>query len=219
MIPVVCRQIEVHLFRRRKGRVEFLLLRRSAHRSLAGVWQPVTGGIEPREPVVQAAAREVFEETGLTPVRMWALEHIAVFYEPGRDGVFVVPVFAAEIAWTDPVHLSEEHDRYVFATAARASSLVLWETQRAAIAAVRREVLDAPVHAAAREVTARVRPVRPARGAEPRRVARSTSRATAARESRPAASAAPARRRAPAASSSRSTAARASRSAKRPRRR
>lgn len=179
MIPVVCRQVEVHLFRRRKGRVEFLLLRRSPHRSLASVWQPVTGGIEPRESVMQAAVREVFEETGLTPLKLWALEHIAVFYEPGRDGVFVVPVFAAEIAWTDTVHLSHEHDRYVFATAARAAKLVLWETQRTALAAVKREILDAPAHAAAREVTARVRPVRPAARRTPTRKPAPRARRTA----------------------------------------
>lgn len=170
-----CRQIEVHLFRRRGRSVEFLLLRRSPHRSLAGVWQPVTGGIERGEPAYQAAAREVFEETALTPLRMWALEHMAHFYEPGLDRVLAVPTFTAEIAPADAVHLSEEHDRYVFVTAAKAARLVLWETQRTALAAVRREVLANPVHAAAREVTARLRPVRRARGAEPRR-ARPASR-------------------------------------------
>lgn len=184
MIPVVCRQVEVHIFRRRSRRVEFLLLRRSPHRSLAGVWQPVTGGIEPREPAFQAAARELFEETGLTPLRLWALEHVAVFYEPARDGVFVVPTFAAEISWTDPVHLSDEHDRYQFASAAHAARLVLWETQRAALAAVRREVLDHPVHAAAREVTARLRPVRAAIGPAPRTPARARSTRAAPRATR-----------------------------------
>lgn len=179
-----CRQIEVHLFRRRGRKVEFLLLRRSPHRSLAGVWQPVTGGIERGEPAYQAAAREVFEETGLTPLRMWALEHMAHFYEPARDRVLNVPTFAAEIAWADPVHLSEEHDRYVFVSARRASATVLWETQRAGIAAVRREVLDHPVHAAAREVTARLRPVRPARSAEPRRARPAAGRRTTARTRR-----------------------------------
>ena len=65
MIPVTCRQIEVFLFRRRGRRVEFLLIRRAPPRSLAGVWQPVTGGIKKGEAAYRAAAREVLEETGL----------------------------------------------------------------------------------------------------------------------------------------------------------
>src|SRR5262245_55609701 len=101
MISVVCHQIEVHLFRRRARRAEFLLLRRSPERALAGVWQPVTGGIERGEPAYAAAAREVREETGLTPTRWWSLERPAIFYDPASDTVKVVPVFAAQIAATD----------------------------------------------------------------------------------------------------------------------
>jgi len=64
--------IEVHLFRRApaaraksQAGFEFLLLRRAAGRRLSGVWQPVTGKAEGREPLWAAAAREVYEETGL----------------------------------------------------------------------------------------------------------------------------------------------------------
>lgn len=165
MIPVRCRQVEVYLFRRRARRVELLLLRRSADRTLAGVWQPVTGGIEAREPAWRAAAREVLEETGLTPVRWWALEHLTVYYEPARDAVHAVPVFAAEVPWSDPVHLSHEHDRYAFVSEAEAAKRVLWHTQRRALQALRTEVLADPDAPSARDVSARVfaGPARPAR--------------------------------------------------------
>ena len=46
VIPISCTQVEVHVFRRHGKRLELLLIRRSPQRSLAGVWQPVTGGIE-----------------------------------------------------------------------------------------------------------------------------------------------------------------------------
>ena len=170
VIPISCTQVEVHVFRRRGKRLEVLLIRRSQERSLAGVWQPVTGGIEQGESALLAAAREVIEETGLSPIRWWALEHLATFYDPGRDHVRVVPVFAAEVAWTDAVQLSHEHDRYAFVSLTEAKRRVLWATQRQAIAALRDELFSGSAGGAAREVTARMprarrrRPSKPARG-------------------------------------------------------
>ena len=168
VIAISCTQIEVHIFRRRGRRVEMLLMRRSSRRSLAGVWQPVTGGIERRESALSAAAREVLEETGLTPIRWWALEHLAAFYDVAGDHVRVVPVFAAEVAWTDSVILSDEHDRYAFVTHAAARKRVLWASQRTALAALREEVLSGSAGGAAREITARVAATRrPARRRRP----------------------------------------------------
>jgi dATP pyrophosphohydrolase len=156
MIPIVCTQVEVHLFRRRRLRTEFLLLRRSPTRSLAGVWQPVTGGIERREQAYAAAAREVREETGLTPVRWWALEHLTIHYDPAKDRIQAVPVFVAEVNWTDPVHLSHEHDRYAFVPASTAARRVVWQSQRRALKAIAEEVLRRGADASARDITARV---------------------------------------------------------------
>ena len=181
VIPVSCTQVEVHVFRRKAKRLELLLIRRSPHRSLAGVWQPVTGGIERGESVLRAAVREVREETGLTPLRWWALEHLATFYEPAQDRIRVVPVFAAEVAWTDPVYLSDEHDRYAFLAPAAARRRVLWATQRRAIAALLEEVASGSAGGAAREVTARLAAFAPRPAARPRRVRAAVPRATSKR--------------------------------------
>lgn len=141
------KNVEVHLFRRTPGgraksrsRFEFLLLRRAGGRRLAGVWQPVTGKAKPDEPLWMAAAREVHEETGLRPLRWWALEHLTLYYEPASDTLVALPVFAAEIARGDRVRLSDEHDAHAFASPAAAARRVAWDAQRAAMLAVRREL-------------------------------------------------------------------------------
>ena len=172
MPPVASRQIEVYPFRRRLSRVEILLVRRSAERTLPGVWQPVTGGIERGETAWRAAAREVLEETGLTPLRWWALEHMTVYYEPAKDAVLALPLFAAEVAATDPVPLSHEHDRSAFLAPAAAARRVIWESQRRALEALRDEVLRPGARPGLREITDRVAGLRLERRAAARGRAR-----------------------------------------------
>lgn len=173
MPTVESHTIEVHLFRRRRGRTEFLLIRRASGRTLPGVWQPVTGGIDPGETAWRAAAREVLEETGLRPVRWWALEYLATFYQPARDAVLAVPVFAAEVAWTDTVTLSHEHDEYAFVPAREAARRVIWATQRRALAALHEELFARGADPSAREITERIAGLRlgapPATAPAPRR--------------------------------------------------
>ena len=53
--------------RRDADRLEILLIRRAAHRIFPGLWQCVTGGVEPGERVPAAAMREVREETAARP--------------------------------------------------------------------------------------------------------------------------------------------------------
>ena len=156
VIPVRCHQIEAWLFRRHRLRVEFLLLRRAKDRTLPGVWQPVTGGLEGRETAYAGAAREVREETSLTPVRWWALEHLPAFYDPGKNRVNLVPVFVGELAWTDTVHLSHEHDRYAFVSPTVAARRVLWQGQRRTLVAIREELFRRGADPSAREITARM---------------------------------------------------------------
>jgi dATP pyrophosphohydrolase len=157
-----CAFIEVHLFRRAGRRVEFLCLRRARTRWLPGVWQPVTGKRRRGERAFAAARREVREETGLEPRRWWALEEPTVIYQAKHDEVIAIPVFAAEVAPRDPVRLSAEHDGQAFLPAREAGRRFLWESQRRALADVRRQVLRGGALARALELRVPARRARPA---------------------------------------------------------
>lgn len=133
--------VEVYVFRRRSGRVQFLLLRRAKGRSLPGTWQPVTGKRKPLETAVRAALREVAEETGVRPLRLWSLETMAFYFDAVADAFVLLPLFAIEIASDASVRLSSEHDAFAFVNAGEAARRVLWESQRRGLAAVRAEVL------------------------------------------------------------------------------
>jgi dihydroneopterin triphosphate diphosphatase len=155
--------IEVYVFRRRGRRVEFLCLRRGAVRFLPGVWQPVTGRCRPRERGLAAAVREVREETGLIPLRWWALEAPTVFYDASRDRVRSYPRFVAEVAADAPVRLSGEHSDWAFLPATGAGRRYLWESQRLGLEDVKRQVLRGGPLADALEVTSQARRRAPAR--------------------------------------------------------
>ena len=148
--------VEVYLFRRRPA-LRILLLRRAAgRRTLPGVWQPVTGKLRRGERALAAAAREVREETGLELRRWWALETTAIYFDPIDDCTRVLPLFAAEIPSGARVELSSEHDAFRFVAPSRAAALVLWDTQRVALDALRSQILARPRLAAALELTSRM---------------------------------------------------------------
>jgi len=160
--------IEVYIFRRRGRRVEFLCLRRGRVRFLPGVWQPVTGRCRPRERGLAAAVREVREETGLAPLRWWALEAPTIFYDASRDRVRTYPRFVAEAGPDDTVRLSSEHADWAFLPAIEAGRRYLWESQRRGLEDVKRQILRGGLLADALEVTGLLE--RPASRARARKV-------------------------------------------------
>jgi 8-oxo-dGTP pyrophosphatase MutT (NUDIX family) len=158
-----CTHVEAYPFRRRGRRVEFLALRRAPGRPLAGIWQPVTGRIARGETALDAARREVREETGLESDLWWCLESMTTFFDAVDDSIQLLPLFAVELGARDTVRLSPEHVAARFVSAREAAKLYLWEAQRRGLAAVRREVLGARGLAKALALPA-PSPRRPARG-------------------------------------------------------
>lgn len=140
------------MFRRLGRRVQFLALRRRPGRSLGGVWQPVTGKLLRGEPAARGAVREVREETGQVPKRLWRLERIGAYYDPRKEAIRLITAFAAELRARASVRISREHTAHRFLTAREAGRRFLWDSQRRGLADVRDQVLRGGPRARALEI-------------------------------------------------------------------
>ncbi|NOY05075.1 MAG: NUDIX pyrophosphatase [Chlorobi bacterium] len=114
MPDLISRLVQVHVFRKKTSGIhEYLLLLRSrSDPQYPGMWQVVTGTIDGKESALEAAKREVQEETGLAPLRIEIIPYVASFYNPAADSIELVPVFAFEAHPSSVVRLSEEHEKY-----------------------------------------------------------------------------------------------------------
>ncbi len=129
-------------------RLEILLIRRAAHRIFPGLWQCVTGSVEPGELVPAAAMREVHEETGLGPPEIEAfydLDQVAPFYDEGADAVVVSAIFAARVRPDAEARASWEHDGLRWVPAADAPRLAIWPSYGESVRRVREQLLDPTV--------------------------------------------------------------------------
>ena len=122
----------VFLFREQEDGREYLLLSRRAT-NLGAFWQGVTGALEDGEKLLQGAAREVFEETGLTPTKIYCVDFTYSFpvkdewreaYGPDPHEI-VEHVFVAEVDGSDPT-LSKEHDDWGWHIPEKAASILKW---------------------------------------------------------------------------------------------
>ncbi|HEX8726406.1 MAG TPA: ATPase, T2SS/T4P/T4SS family [Gemmatimonadaceae bacterium] len=102
-----------------------LLLQRAGHTIRPGSWEAVTGSIDPGERPEQAAAREMAEETGLHPDRLYCVA-VQPFYLPRRSSIQMSVVFAAFVDDPGAVTLSEEHQRFEWLPVDDAVSRSTW---------------------------------------------------------------------------------------------
>jgi 8-oxo-dGTP pyrophosphatase MutT (NUDIX family) len=135
MTENVVRVVDAYIFRKIKNSILFLLLKRSSNKIYEHLWQGVAGKIEKDETAWCAAIRELKEETGLDPKRMFIADYVSKFYEGNGDRINHIPVFGIEVE-SENVTLSEEHSDFKWVNVDEAEMQLMWNGQKKGIRTV-----------------------------------------------------------------------------------
>ena len=129
MANLKVRVVDCYVYFQKAKEVEFLLLKRNKNKLYEHLWQGVAGKIEKDEKAWETAVRELKEETGLAPKKMFVADHVSRFYEKHKDRMNLVPVFGIEVNSKD-VTLSDEHIDYKWLDFEEAFDTLIWNGQK-----------------------------------------------------------------------------------------
>lgn len=150
--------VDVYVLRAGPAGLETLLLRRAPGGRCPGAWEVVHGRIEGSEAPVTAALRELREETGLVPDRLYNLSRAESFYRHTADEIGFIPVFAAFVSAAE-VRLSAEHNAAEWLSFPSAAGRLAWPRERRALEDI--QVLLGKGNAGPLEDVLRVSPASP----------------------------------------------------------
>lgn len=125
--------MDTYVLRGSGPQLEVLALRRGTKGRCPGSWETVHGTIEAGETPVDASLREMREETGLTPQRLYNLSRTEAFYQHRSDELALIPVFAAFVAADAEPTISDEHDRAEWLRPSAAAERFAWPRERRAV--------------------------------------------------------------------------------------
>lgn len=128
-IPVEVRVVDVLAFRPVQRGWQVLALRRAAATRCPGSWEMVHGKVLDGESLPDAAARELFEETGLKPERLFSVTMHPFYLVPAAT-VQIAAVFAAVVPPDAPVVRGDEHDKHAWLTISAARRRYSWPHER-----------------------------------------------------------------------------------------
>lgn len=121
-----------------KGELRFCVF----HRADSDVWQFIAGGGENNEKPIQAAQREIKEETGVTAKKLTALQSVAfvaaeIVTETMRThwdkNIFVIPEYSFAFECNADPTLSREHSEYQWLPYSDARKLLKWDSNKVAM--------------------------------------------------------------------------------------
>ena len=136
-IPIRSFSVSLVALREVADECEVLLLRRN--HTLVGEWCQIAGAVEGDETAWQAALRELKEETGLTPTKLYSGDICEQFYEADRDVVILIPVFVAFVPYDAPITLNQEHSEFKWISLDWAEDMVPFGGQRRVLRHVKQE--------------------------------------------------------------------------------
>ena len=77
MTKILVRVIDAYVFRQTDEGLKFLLLKRAKTKMYEHLWQGVAGKMEGDEKAWEAAIRELMEESGFKPIRMFVADLVS----------------------------------------------------------------------------------------------------------------------------------------------
>ena len=129
-IPIRSFSIAAFVCRKFGKSCEYLVLKRHS-RLYDETWQMVSGKVEKGETAWQTALREIKEETGIMPVRLFSADCVEVFYEHNQNCVNVIPVFLAFAPEDCDVALNpEEHSEFRWVPFNEAMDILHFDVRR-----------------------------------------------------------------------------------------
>ena len=139
-LPIRCYGVSSFLLTIENDGYRVLLLKRK--KTVKDIWAGVSGKIEAGEKAWQAALREIKEETGLTPEKLYSADICEQFYEIDKDSIWIAPVFVAYISDNAAVTINEEHSEFGWFTFEEAMLKVPFTGQRRILRHIQEEFVQ-----------------------------------------------------------------------------
>ncbi|MCC6202550.1 MAG: NUDIX domain-containing protein [Gammaproteobacteria bacterium] len=143
MIPIRSWLVSAVVLQDGRRQPRTLLLQR-AKAAMYGEWSYVAGSVETGETAPQAIRRELIEETGLVPRRLYSADFCEQFYEAQRASICIVPAFVAFVDPQAAITLNTEHDDWRWVSLSQAIDLVPFGGQRRLFEHVRENFIRRP---------------------------------------------------------------------------
>lgn len=121
---------------------EFLQLLRAPETWHGNTWQIVRGKVEAGETFVNAALRELQEETGLTPREFFRVGTVETFYTSIGDTIWHSVPFIAYIGREQAVKLNREHTDLRWIARDQMDAHIMWASERQLLRDLSRDILD-----------------------------------------------------------------------------